>query len=132
MSDKPRVRYEESEWPSPEEIDLALKTRLFKGEAPWPDWNPTKNVEQAVELARRITEDRTFNNVDLTYLRSMDNKMFREWEVRFTWMNRLAMEERDYRNVVEAYWAKAQEPALAICRAILNVLDGVQESEYGP
>lgn len=130
MSDRPRVRREESDWPTPEEIDIDLKTRLFQGQAPWPDWNPTKNVEQALELARQVTENRTFNYVELTYLRNFDAHMYREWEARFSWMNRIAAEDRDYKNAVEAYWASAQTPALALCRTILNVLDGVHENEY--
>ncbi len=124
-----RVRREEEDWPSKKEMDLQLAQLLFDGKPPFKDWKPSQDLNQAMAVAHDVAWKRGWN-FDLKWVSYAGNIVIDEWEARFSCFNVEAAERQDYRNAVESYWAKANAASDAVCRAILNILDGVQEEEY--
>jgi hypothetical protein len=131
MSDAPkRVRREDKDWPSAKEIERDLAELLYSGKPPFEKWAPTQDVDQALKIAQGIANERGLN-FDLTWRHSIPGHVFREWEGRFHRLNAKASRAGDYKNAVTEYWAMAKKgPAMAVCRCILNMLEGVQEREY--
>ncbi len=129
MGQPKRVRREEEDWPSPEEVDLQIAQLLFEGKPPFKDWKPSRDLDQAVTVAQDLAWKRGWN-FDVKWVSYAGDILIDEWEARFSCFRMEAAHRGDHRNAVESYWAKAKAPAVAVCRTILNVFDGVQEREY--
>lgn len=129
MSTK-RVRRDEADWPSAEETDRQLLDRIFDGKSPLEKWNPSRDLDQAVKVAHDVAWKRGWN-FEVKWVSYAGDIVIDEWEARLVNFNQEAVARQDYANAVEDYWATGKTPSLAVCRMLLNYLDGVRENEYG-
>ena len=124
-----RVRRNEEDWPSEEETDLQLLSLLFNGKSPFEKWMPSRDLDQAVKIAHDVAWKRGWN-FELKWASCAGDIVIDEWEAQLSHFNIDAARRGDYRNATEDYWAAARTPSMAICRLLLNMLDGIQEKEY--
>lgn len=100
----------ENDWPSMKETDRQILDLLFNGKSPFGQWEPSRNVEQAVKVAQDIAWKRGWN-FDLKWVSYTGNIVIDEWEARLANLNTEAAERKDYRKAVEdCYWATAKTP----------------------
>jgi hypothetical protein len=124
-----RVRRNEEDWPSEEDTDRQLLSLLFNGKSPFEQWMPSRDLDQAMKVAHDVAWKRGWN-FELKWTSYAGEIVIDEWEGHLVNFNVDAARRQDYRNAVEDYWAAAKTPSMAVCRVLLNMLDGVQESEY--
>ena len=124
-----RVRRNEEDWPSEEETDRQLLSLLFDGKSPFEKWMPSRDLDQAVKVAQDVAWKRGWN-FELKWASYSGDIVIDEWEAHLSHFNIDAARRGDFRNAVEDYWAPAKTSSMAICRMLLNMLDGVQEQEY--
>lgn len=124
-----KIRREEEDWPSAEEIDKELLERLFKGKSPFEKWNPSKDMDQAMRVGQDVAWKRGWN-FEVGWISYAGRTVLDEWEAFLKNFTLEAAQRGDYSNVVENYWATAKTAQLAICRMLLNMLDGVRENDY--
>lgn len=124
-----RVRRNEEDWPSEDETDRQLLSLLFEGKSPFNKWMPSRDLDQAVKVAHDVAWKRGWN-FELKWASYAGDIVIDEWEAHLSHFNIDAARRGDFRNAVEDYWAAAKTPSMAICRLLLNMLDGVQEREY--
>lgn len=129
MSSSKRVRRDEEDWPSREETDRQLLDLLFNGKSPFEKWEPAMNLDQAVKIAQDNAWKRGWN-FELQWVSYAGRVLVDEWEARLSHFNIEAAIRHDERNAIEGYWATAKTASMAVCRMLLNLLDGVQEREY--
>lgn len=124
-----KVRREEEDWPSPEETDKELLERLFQGKSPFEKWNPSTNIEQAMKVGHDAAWKRGWS-FEVHWVSFAGNIVLDEWEAYLKNYTPEAARRGDYSKVIENYWATAKTAPLAICRTLLNMLDGVRENDY--
>lgn len=127
--ERKRVRRKDADWPTPAEIDRELASRLYEGRLPFKDWRPCHDLRQAVAIAQDLAWKRGWN-FELKWISYAGNILIDYWDATFTDFNYEASQRQDYKNAVREYWARANQPADAVCRAILNLLDEVESNEY--
>jgi hypothetical protein len=109
-----RVRRDGQVWPTPQETNNQIADLVYSGNVS-RGWNPTSSLDQAAEAAREVARKNGWK----FELKWRGEPTIEGWEARF------------YRHrVLGDFFAYADTPAAAVCRAILNVMDGVREEEY--
>jgi hypothetical protein len=124
-----RVRREEEDWPSEEDTDRQLLSLLFDGKSPFEKWTPSRDLDQAVKIIHDVAWKRGWN-FELRWTSYAGDIVIDEWEGRLVNFNIEAARRQDFGNMIEDYWATGKTAPMAICRVLLNLLDGVQEKEY--
>lgn len=126
-----RVRLKEQDWPSAEETEHELSELLYSGKPPFKTWAPTQDLAQVVKIAQDLANKRNLTFEVVWRNLVLGKHVIKEWEAKFHRLNEKASRRGDYNKAVTSYWAKAKNsPAMAVCRCILNIMDGVQENEY--